>query len=165
MRRLVGRLMPCGLIFQGAPVLVNDEQKAATDFHGYYVCSPGLPGCQSQGATFEETLSNIREAVELYVETLSAEERKLCCRFLVAAKQRKSSNLHSRPKENRTSVLCRPFASPQGHQAAIRCDRGVGRAILPQTRSPETSRCSSSRSRFAGGPRGCLPEPRRVPTS
>ena len=47
------------------------------DEHGYYVYSPGLPGCQSQGATFEEALSNIREAVELYVETLSPEERKL----------------------------------------------------------------------------------------
>ena len=48
------------------------------DEHGYYAYSPELAGCQSQGDTFEEALSNIREAVELYLETLSEEERKLC---------------------------------------------------------------------------------------
>jgi predicted RNase H-like HicB family nuclease len=44
------------------------------DEHGYYAFSPELEGCQSQGVTFEEALSNIREAVELYLETLSPEE-------------------------------------------------------------------------------------------
>ncbi len=34
-----------------------------------------LPGCQSQGETIEETMNNIREAAELYIETLSDEER------------------------------------------------------------------------------------------
>jgi predicted RNase H-like HicB family nuclease len=29
-----------------------------------------LPGCQSQGGTFEEIMANIREAAELYLETL-----------------------------------------------------------------------------------------------
>jgi predicted RNase H-like HicB family nuclease len=33
-----------------------------------------LEGCQTQGETLEETLSNMREAVELYLETLSKEE-------------------------------------------------------------------------------------------
>jgi hypothetical protein len=32
-------------------------------------------GCQSQGDTVEETLANIREAIELYLETLTDEER------------------------------------------------------------------------------------------
>ncbi|HUV07413.1 MAG TPA: type II toxin-antitoxin system HicB family antitoxin [Spirochaetia bacterium] len=45
------------------------------DDHGYYVYAPELEGCQSQGESFEEALSNILEAVELYLETLSEEER------------------------------------------------------------------------------------------
>jgi predicted RNase H-like HicB family nuclease len=46
------------------------------DEHGYYAFSPELEGCQSQGKTFEEAMANIREAVELYLETLSPEEIK-----------------------------------------------------------------------------------------
>ena len=46
------------------------------DENGYYAYCPELEGCQSQGNTFEEVLSNIKEAVELYVETLSEEEIK-----------------------------------------------------------------------------------------
>jgi predicted RNase H-like HicB family nuclease len=45
------------------------------DDHGYYAYAPELEGCQSQGESYEEALSNIREAVELYLETLSEEER------------------------------------------------------------------------------------------
>jgi predicted RNase H-like HicB family nuclease len=44
------------------------------DHHGYYAFSPELEGCQSQGMTFEEALANVREAVELYLETLTPEE-------------------------------------------------------------------------------------------
>jgi predicted RNase H-like HicB family nuclease len=40
------------------------------DDHGYYVYAPELPGCHSQGVTFEEAHQNIKEAVELYMETL-----------------------------------------------------------------------------------------------
>ena len=46
------------------------------DDHGYYTYSPELVGCQSQGDSYEEALANIREAVELYLETLNEEERK-----------------------------------------------------------------------------------------
>ncbi len=35
---------------------------------GYTVYVPGLPGCISEGDTKEEALSNIREAIELYLE-------------------------------------------------------------------------------------------------
>lgn len=35
---------------------------------GYYADCPSLPGCHSQGETFEEALSNIREAIELVLE-------------------------------------------------------------------------------------------------
>ena len=35
---------------------------------GYSVSVPGLPGCWSQGATEEEALQNIREAIREYLE-------------------------------------------------------------------------------------------------
>ena len=44
------------------------------DDHGYYAYCPELEGCQTQGDTLEEVLSNIREAVDLYLETLSPDE-------------------------------------------------------------------------------------------
>jgi predicted RNase H-like HicB family nuclease len=45
------------------------------DENGFYAWCPELKGCQSQGTTLEETLANIKEAIELYLETLSADER------------------------------------------------------------------------------------------
>ena len=45
------------------------------DEHGYYAWCPELKGCQSQGATIDEATANIKEAIELYLETLSEEER------------------------------------------------------------------------------------------
>ncbi len=45
------------------------------DAHGYYAYTPELEGCQSEGESYEEALSNIREAIELYLETLSDDER------------------------------------------------------------------------------------------
>ena len=44
------------------------------DEHGYYVFCPQLDGCHSQGDTFEEARTNIQEAVELYLETLTKDE-------------------------------------------------------------------------------------------
>ncbi len=44
------------------------------DEDGYYVFCPELPGCQSQGDTFEKARENIKEAVELYLETMSKDE-------------------------------------------------------------------------------------------
>ena len=35
---------------------------------GYSASVPDLPGCHSQGETFEETDTNIKEAIELYLE-------------------------------------------------------------------------------------------------
>lgn len=35
---------------------------------GYSVWVPSLPGCASQGETFERALENIREAIALYLE-------------------------------------------------------------------------------------------------
>jgi antitoxin HicB len=40
---------------------------------GYTVTVPLLPGCISEGDTREEALSNIKEAMELYIESLQAD--------------------------------------------------------------------------------------------
>jgi len=45
------------------------------DEHGYYAWCPELKGCQSHGATIEDALANIREAIELHLETLPDDER------------------------------------------------------------------------------------------
>jgi predicted RNase H-like HicB family nuclease len=46
------------------------------DEYGYYAYAPELEGCQTQGDSLDEVLANIQEAVELYLETLTEEERK-----------------------------------------------------------------------------------------
>ncbi len=40
------------------------------DEGGYHVFCPALPGCHTQSETIEEGIKNIREAVELCVESL-----------------------------------------------------------------------------------------------
>lgn len=47
------------------------------DEFGYYAYCPELKGCHTQGDTLEEVLKNIKEAVELYLETLDQEEKKI----------------------------------------------------------------------------------------
>ncbi len=37
---------------------------------GYTVRVPALPGCNTQGDTWEDALANAREAIEGYLETL-----------------------------------------------------------------------------------------------
>ena len=37
---------------------------------GYAVWCPGLPGCWSQGATEEEALESIKDAIETYLATV-----------------------------------------------------------------------------------------------
>jgi len=46
-------------------VVVHDAEEG-----GYWVEVPALPGCYSQGESVEEALENVREAIELYLETL-----------------------------------------------------------------------------------------------
>ncbi len=48
------------------------------DKNGYFAFCPELKGCHTQGDTLEEVLENIKEAIELYVETLSEEEKEYC---------------------------------------------------------------------------------------
>ena len=45
------------------------------DEHGFYAWCPELKGCQSQGASIDDVLANIREAIELYLESLPDDER------------------------------------------------------------------------------------------
>ena len=45
-------------------VLVSSDE-------GFAVSCPGLPGCWSQGATEQEALENIREAIREYLEAVS----------------------------------------------------------------------------------------------
>jgi predicted RNase H-like HicB family nuclease len=46
------------------------------DSYGYYAYCPELPGCHSQGDTLAEATQNIKEAIELYCQTLSPDEIK-----------------------------------------------------------------------------------------
>ncbi len=38
------------------------------DGNGYWADCPSLPGCQGQGDTREEVTTNIKEAIELWIE-------------------------------------------------------------------------------------------------
>lgn len=48
------------------------------DFEGGFVAFvPALPGCHTQGETFEETERNVKEAIVLYLESLLAHSEPL----------------------------------------------------------------------------------------
>lgn len=42
------------------------------DEGGYHAFCPALPGCHTQGDTYDETLENIKDAIKLYIESLKA---------------------------------------------------------------------------------------------
>jgi predicted RNase H-like HicB family nuclease len=42
---------------------------------GYYAYCPALEGCQTQGDSMEEVQTNIKEAISLYLLTLSETEK------------------------------------------------------------------------------------------
>jgi len=42
---------------------------------GYTVTCPALPGCVSEGDTYEEALQNIKEAIEGYLEAMEKQVR------------------------------------------------------------------------------------------
>ena len=42
---------------------------------GYVAFVPALPGCHTQGDTLGELMDNVKEAIELYFETLTEEEK------------------------------------------------------------------------------------------
>ena len=51
-------------------VLLEDESG------GYVALVPALPGCHTQGDTLNEVMDNVKEAIGLYMETLTEEEKK-----------------------------------------------------------------------------------------
>jgi predicted RNase H-like HicB family nuclease len=51
-------------------VLLEDETG------GYVAIVPALPGCHTQGETLAEVMENVKEAIDLYVETLTDSEKK-----------------------------------------------------------------------------------------
>jgi predicted RNase H-like HicB family nuclease len=48
-------------------ILIPDRESG-----GYIVEVPSLPGCYSQGDTYDEAIANIREAIDLHIESLIA---------------------------------------------------------------------------------------------
>jgi antitoxin HicB len=44
---------------------------------GYTVTVPSLPGCISEGDTFDEALENIKEAITLYLEVMKKDGEKI----------------------------------------------------------------------------------------
>ncbi|HDD69763.1 type II toxin-antitoxin system HicB family antitoxin [Candidatus Bathyarchaeota archaeon] len=63
-------------------VIVEDESG------GYVAYVPTLPGCHTQGDTLQELMDNVKEAVELYLETLSEEEKQELLRQRVVGIQK-----------------------------------------------------------------------------
>ena len=49
--------------------------KIEQDESGYYVAEvPALPGCLSQGKTYDEALVNIKEAIEGWIEVMESKQ-------------------------------------------------------------------------------------------
>jgi predicted RNase H-like HicB family nuclease len=48
-------------------ILIPDSEEG-----GYTVIVPSLPGCISEGDTLDDALANIKEAIELHLESMTA---------------------------------------------------------------------------------------------
>jgi len=59
-------------IYQYTAVFEPDIKKG-----GYTVAIPSLPGCISEGDTFEDALKNIQEAAGLYLEVMKQYQEKI----------------------------------------------------------------------------------------
>jgi predicted RNase H-like HicB family nuclease len=56
------------------PKVLNFKVIIEQDEKGYFVASvPAVPGCHSQGKTYEDALKNIKEAIELCLEVAETE--------------------------------------------------------------------------------------------
>ena len=63
-------------------VILEDEEG------GYVAYVPELPGCHTQGDSLDEVIKNVKEAIELYLETLSEDELKDILKSRVVGFQR-----------------------------------------------------------------------------
>jgi len=59
-------------VYEFDVVILEDESG------GYVTLVSALPGCHTQGDTIDEVLRNVKEAIELYLETLNATTSKDC---------------------------------------------------------------------------------------
>jgi len=63
----VSHTYPFGMTFKLTAILEQDKD-------GVFAYCPELKGCHTQGETVEEALVNLREAAELYLETMKPAE-------------------------------------------------------------------------------------------
>lgn len=59
-------------VYQYTAIFEPDEK-----FGGFTATIPALPGCISEGDTFENALKNIQEAAALYLEALQEKEKEI----------------------------------------------------------------------------------------
>ncbi len=69
-------------VYEFDVVILEDESG------GYIALVPALPGCHTQGDTIDDVMRNVKEAIELYLETLSDEEKEELLRQKVIGVQR-----------------------------------------------------------------------------
>lgn len=65
MRKLANKIYSYSVFYEAAPE------------GGYVAFVPALQGCHTQGETLEETEDNAKEAIELYLESLSVCQEKI----------------------------------------------------------------------------------------
>lgn len=65
--------MGANMRYYNFEILIEKEESD----NGYYAYCPNLPGCFSNGKTIEETKANIREAIELHLESLLKRKKKI----------------------------------------------------------------------------------------
>jgi predicted RNase H-like HicB family nuclease len=66
-------------------VLLEKEQNG-----GYHAFCPVLRGCHSQGDTVEESIENITEAIEVYIESLVADNQPIPIEDLIVKTLKRS---------------------------------------------------------------------------
>ena len=69
-------------VYEFDVVILEDESG------GYIALVPALPGCHTQGDTIDDVMRNVKEAIELYLETLSDEEKEELLRQKAVGVQR-----------------------------------------------------------------------------
>ena len=78
----LAELMAGKIMYEFDTIIMEDETG------GYVAFVPALPGCHTQGDTLQELLDNVKEAIELYLETLTEEEKKELLRQRVVGIQK-----------------------------------------------------------------------------